>query len=114
MPPFLFPLLGVLAIVLTALALGFVGVLWYIFWRPLAKTKQDLVVDDLSAPVEIVRDRWGVPHIYAATARDAFLAQGYVHAQDRLFQLEYSRLLARGALAEALGCLLYTSPTPPD
>ena len=103
MPPFLFPLLGVLAIVLTALALGFVGVLWYIFWRPLAKTKQDLVVDDLSAPVEIVRDRWGVPHIYAATARDAFLAQGYVHAQDRLFQLEYSRLLARGTLAEALG-----------
>ena len=103
MPPVLFPLLSILVFLATILALGFIAVLWYIFWRPLARTRQDLVVDDLSAPVEIVRDRWGVPHIYAQTARDAFLAQGYVHAQDRLFQLEYSRLLARGTLAEALG-----------
>ena len=103
MPPVLFPLLSILVFLATILALGFIAVLWYIFWRPLARTRQDLVVDDLSAPVEIVRDRWGVPHIYAQIARDAFLAQGYVHAQDRLFQLEYSRLLARGTLAEALG-----------
>ena len=103
MPSLLFPLLNILLFLMAALALGFIAILWYIFWRPLARTKQDLVVDELSAPVEIVRDRWGVPHIYAKNARDAFLAQGYVHAQDRLFQLEYSRLLARGSLAEALG-----------
>ncbi len=103
MPSFLFPLLNIVLFLLAALALGFIAILWYIFWRPLARTKRDLVIDELSAPVEIVRDRWGVPHIYAKTARDAFLAQGYVHAQDRLFQLEYSRLLARGSLAEALG-----------
>ncbi|MEZ4770305.1 MAG: penicillin acylase family protein [Caldilineales bacterium] len=103
MPPVLFPLLSVIVFLAAVLALGFIAVLWYIFWRPLARTKQDLVIDDLSAPVEIVRDRWGVAHIYAQTARDAYLAQGYVHAQDRLFQLEYSRLLARGTLAEALG-----------
>ena len=102
-PSVFFPLLSLVLFVLAALALAFIGVLWYIFWRPLARTKQDLVIDELSAPVEIVRDRWGVPHIYAGTARDAFLAQGYVHAQDRLFQLEYARLLARGSLAEALG-----------
>lgn len=99
----IFPIIALLLFVLSTIALAFLAILWYIFWRPLARTKQDLVVDDLSAPVEIVRDRWGVPHIYAQTARDAFLAQGYVHAQDRLFQLEYSRLLARGSLAAALG-----------
>ena len=42
----------------------------------------------LSGPVEVVRDRWGVPHIYSENRNDLFLAQGYVHAQDRLAQME--------------------------
>jgi acyl-homoserine lactone acylase PvdQ len=57
----------------------------------------------LSAPVRIVRDRWGVPHIYAATADDLFFAQGFVQAQDRLFQMDLWRRSSLGRLAEVLG-----------
>jgi penicillin amidase len=54
-------------------------------------------------PVEIVRDRWGVPHIYARNPHDLFFAQGYNAARDRLFQLEMWRRQATGTLAEVLG-----------
>lgn len=57
----------------------------------------------VSAPVRIVRDRWGVPHIYAQNADDLFFAQGLVQAQDRLFQLDLWRRSALGRLAEVLG-----------
>ncbi len=62
-----------------------------------------LSVPGLSAPVAIVRDRFGVPHITAANDRDLYFAQGFVHAQDRLFQMDLERRLARGELAELLG-----------
>jgi penicillin amidase len=58
----------------------------------------------LSAPVEVMRDRWGIPHIRAEGGRaDAFRAQGFVHAQDRLFQMELNRRRALGRAAEWLG-----------
>src|SRR5689334_5881075 len=57
----------------------------------------------LSAPVRIVRDRWGVPHIYAETTDDLFAAQGFVQAQDRLFQIDLWRRSALGRLSEVLG-----------
>jgi penicillin amidase len=57
----------------------------------------------LLKPVRIVRDDWGVPHIYAENSSDLFFAQGFVHAQDRLWQLEFSRRLVAGRLAEILG-----------
>jgi acyl-homoserine lactone acylase PvdQ len=57
----------------------------------------------VSAPVRIVRDRWGVPHIYAQNADDLFFAQGFVQAQDRLFQLDLWRRSAQGRLSEVLG-----------
>ena len=57
----------------------------------------------LSAPVSITRDASGVPHIFAANRLDALFGQGFVHAQDRLGQLESLRLLANGRLAEHLG-----------
>lgn len=53
--------------------------------------------------IEIVRDRWGVPHVLAATATDAFFGHGYVHAQDRLFQMEGARRTAAGRLSEIAG-----------
>ncbi len=58
---------------------------------------------DVSAPVEILRDRWGIPHIFAADTYDLFFAQGYVHAQDRLFQMEMHRRAAEGRLSEIVG-----------
>jgi penicillin G amidase len=60
-------------------------------------------VAGLSANVEVIRDRWGVPHIYAASQDDLFLAQGYVMAQDRLWQMEVWRRQREGRLAEILG-----------
>lgn len=57
----------------------------------------------LRAPVEVRRDRWGVPHIYAKNQHDLFFAQGYVAAQDRLFQMEMWRRQGEGRLAEVLG-----------
>lgn len=57
----------------------------------------------LKAPVEVVRDQWGVPHISAGSETDAYFALGYVMAQDRLFQLELLRRVASGELAELLG-----------
>lgn len=85
------------------LVFGFLALIWAIFRRPLPKVTGEQAVDGIDAAVEIVRDRWGVPHIYADSEHDAWFAQGYVHAQDRLFQMEYARRLARGTMAEAFG-----------
>lgn len=68
-----------------------------------ARGRETLEVPGLSAPVEVFRDRWGIPHIYARTDLDLFLAQGYVHAQDRLWQMELQRRLGHGRLAEVFG-----------
>src|SRR5438105_14161298 len=69
----------------------------------LAQIEGDIHLRGLNAPVEVLRDRWGVPHIYAKNADDLFFAQGFVAAQDRLFQLELWRRLARGESAEIYG-----------
>ena len=58
---------------------------------------------DLKAPVEILRDKWGVPHIYAQNADDLFFAQGWITAKDRLFQIDLWRRVGSGKLAEVLG-----------
>lgn len=57
----------------------------------------------LDSAVEVRRDRWGVPHIYARTQHDLFLAQGYVAAQDRLWQLDMWRRVGEGRVAEVVG-----------
>jgi len=69
----------------------------------LPRTKGTFSLAGLSAPVEILRDRWGIPHIYADTSSDAFFAQGFVHAQDRLWQMELNRRTACGRLSEIFG-----------
>ena len=60
-------------------------------------------VPGLDSAVEVRRDSWGLPHIYAKTVHDLFLAQGYVAAQDRLWQMEMWRRQGEGELAEVLG-----------
>jgi penicillin amidase len=66
----------------------------------------DLHVAGLSAPVTVLRDAHGVPHIQAASQQDLFQAQGYVAAQDRLWQMDTFRRNANGELAEILGATL--------
>jgi penicillin amidase len=60
-------------------------------------------LDCLAAPVDVIRDRHAFVHVYARSLDDALRAQGYVHAQDRLFQMELVRRLGRGRLAELAG-----------
>jgi penicillin amidase len=69
----------------------------------LSQTAGELRAPGLREPVEVLRDRWGVPHIYARNRHDLFFAQGYVQAQDRLWQMEVWRREAEGRLAELGG-----------
>ena len=55
------------------------------------------------APVEVLRDRWGVAHIYANSTTDALFGQGFVHAQERLWQMDFNRRVVAGRLCEILG-----------
>lgn len=61
------------------------------------------VIDGLRDSVRVIRDRWGVPHIYAGNLEDLFFAQGFVQAQDRLWQMDMYRRTWSGELAEILG-----------
>lgn len=69
----------------------------------LATLDGSVILSALDSAVEVRRDRWGVPHIYAKSQHDLFVAQGYVVAQDRLFQMEMWRRQGDGRLAEVLG-----------
>jgi penicillin amidase len=91
---------GLAAGVLTGLAGA--GYYW-LRTRYLPQTKGMIKLTGLSAPVEVIRDHWGVPHIYAKTESDLYFAQGFVHAQDRLWQMDFQRRLVAGRLAEVLG-----------
>jgi penicillin G amidase len=64
---------------------------------------EKLTVSGLNQPVEIIRDHWGIAHIYAKNENDLFFAQGYNAARDRLFELEMWRRQATGTVAEILG-----------
>lgn len=90
-----------LALLALLVAAGF-GAQWLLY-RALPQLDGRLRAAGLQAPAEVVRDRWGVPHIYARSDADAYFALGYAHAQDRLFQMELSRRVAQGRLSELLG-----------
>jgi penicillin G amidase len=69
----------------------------------LAPVEGDLELAGLREPVEVVRDRWGVPHIYANNTHDLFFAQGFVAASERLFQIELLSRIGMGRLSELFG-----------
>lgn len=75
-----------------------------LLWSAAGELKQtQRTLPGLQQPVEILRDRWGVPHIYAQTTDDLFFAQGYITAVDRLFQIDLWRRMGTGKLSEVLG-----------
>jgi penicillin amidase len=69
----------------------------------LAQTEGRIKLEGLQRPVKVWRDEWGVAHIYAETQDDLFFAQGFVSAQDRLWQMDLWRRVGEGKLAEVLG-----------
>jgi penicillin amidase len=69
----------------------------------LAQLEGEIKVPGLREPVEVLRDRWGIPHLYAKSAEDLFFVQGFVAAQDRLFQIDLWRRVGVGETAEVVG-----------
>lgn len=94
---------GLLALLLLPIIL-LLG-LWFYLRTGLPETSGRVAVAGLQHEVGIYRDGDGVPHIFARTAADGYRALGYVHAQDRLFQMDLMRRLASGRLSEAIGSL---------
>lgn len=96
-------LLLLVALVLLLAVVGVCG--WFYSWAHSALPQLDgeLTVKGLAAPVMVTRDSHGVPTIEAVTLEDLFFAQGYVTAQDRLFQMDAMRRYAAGELSEILG-----------
>lgn len=76
---------------------------WFTGRRPLPEYSGEVQVEGLSSDVRVSRDAQGVPQIYADSAEDLFRAQGYVHAQDRFFEMDYRRHVTAGRLAELVG-----------
>lgn len=91
-----------LAVVLVLLV-GSGGAFVYVTRSAFPQTSGTLKVDGLTSRVDVIRDKYGVPHIYADTPEDLFRAQGFVHAQDRYFQMEFWRRIGQGRLSELFG-----------
>src|SRR5271155_1096382 len=85
------------------LLLGACAVVWWFIYRPLPQIDGSLKVAGLQKEVTVERDAWGVPHIRAGSVQDMLEAQGYVMAQDRLWQMDLLRRASRGELSEILG-----------
>ena len=95
-------IVATLSLILVLLLLFVAGLVWFLR-RSLPHTDGTHTLEGLHGPVEVIRDRWGVPHIYAGSAPDLFFAQGFVHAQDRIWQMELQRRAGSGRLSELVG-----------
>ncbi len=95
-------LAGILVFVLVV-GVGFAGWFTWMVRRSYPQTSGSIDVAGLSAPVTVLRDPHGIPNIYADTTEDLFFAQGYVHAQDRFWQMDFNRHITAGRLSELVG-----------
>lgn len=93
--------LAIALVLLAGIAVG--GWMYWVERRELPQVDGSIRLQGLSGPVSVVRDHLGVPHIRAQSYEDLFFAQGFVTAQDRLWQMDATRRYASGNLAEILG-----------
>lgn len=97
-------ILSIILIVVTLVAVLGVGYVRLLLPRQsFPEIKGELQVAGLETPVDIYRDQLGVPHIYAENSHDLFFAQGYVHAQDRFWQMDFWRHIGSARLSEMFG-----------
>lgn len=101
--PLFWKIVSIGSVLVLVVGLALVGWVVAVAHRALPALDGQVQLVGLSAPVRVVRDAQGVPHITAATRRDLLFAQGYVTAQDRLWQMDVLRRYAAGALAEIFG-----------
>lgn len=95
-------LLGLLAVILLAI-LGVSAYVYLAIDDSFPQTDGEIVVPGLVATVDVYRDQAGIPHIYASNEHDLFFAEGYIHAQDRFWQMDFNRHVSSGRLSEMLG-----------
>ncbi len=95
--------LRVIALVVLVLLLALGGTIFAVLRWSLPQTAGQVSLSGLQAPVEVLRDTAGVPHIYADNVHDLFMAQGFVHAQDRFYQMDVWRHTTAGRLSEMFG-----------
>lgn len=95
--------LKITAIVLLVLGLSLVGFATYTVRQSFAVESGTIQIPGIKAEVTVQRDNWGIPHIWAANSHDLFMAQGYIHAQDRFWQMDFWRHIGSGRLAEMFG-----------
>jgi penicillin amidase len=93
----------ILLVVIVVVVVGAGGFGLYTLRRMLPTYSGTVSVPGLTAPVTILRDADGVPHLYAQNAADLFFAQGFVHAQDRWWQMEFQRHIGQGRIGELTG-----------
>ena len=89
------------ALAILILAVGVYG--FFLVRRSFPTVDGELIVAGLSAPVTVIRDVDGIPHIYASNSRDMYMAQGFVEAQDRFWQMDFWRHIGAGRLSEMFG-----------
>ncbi len=89
--------------IFVAAVLILAGYGWYQVRLAWPQTKGTLALPGLQDSVTVIRDNRGVPHIYASNSHDLFMAQGFVHAQDRFWQMEFWRRIGSGRLSELFG-----------
>ena len=89
---------GISLLLIIAIAIGF----WFV-QKTAPETKGEMILSGLEESVSIYRDESGIPHIEASSTKDLFMAQGFVTAQDRMFQMDLSRRQASGTLSEVIG-----------
>ncbi len=88
----------------TGLAAASTAAAWhFLARRPLPRVEGTVELDGLEGRVWVRRDRWGVPHVEADVAHDLYFAQGFVHGQDRLWQMDFYRRVVRGLVSEMAG-----------
>ena len=100
------PALRILYYATCILLMVLIAALWWLYWMarsPLPQLDGSISVPGISARVRVIRDEHGVPTIEAASLEDLFFAQGYVTAQDRLWQMDMMRRAAAGELSEVIG-----------
>jgi penicillin amidase len=95
--------LRVLYWLFSLLVIAVAALTWWFIYRPLPQFEGSASLPGLAYDVSVERDQWGVPHIRASSVEDLAEAQGYIMAQDRLWQMDLLRRVARGQLSEILG-----------
>ena len=101
---------GLSVIVILVLVLGTAGAFYFRSYLPntvapksFPQIDGEIHIEGLDGAVDVYRDNMGIPHIYGSTAHDLFFAQGYIHAQDRFWQMDFYRHVGAGRTAEMFG-----------